>query len=114
MMSVRPSFPGGVWSFGSFLMLPITVIVGLVVSVFTMRRILFGRTVSVHVAATLGTGGVARRDAAHSGNSTGLVGADVSCSLPPKPFEGVGSPEAEGINLAVMALLSVTNCFITR
>src|SRR5436309_4821472 len=114
MMSVRPSLPGGVSSVGSFRVFPMTVIVGLVVSVFTTKRILFRRTVSVQVLVTLGTGGAASRDAAHAGNSTGLVGVDVSCSTPPNPFEDVGSPEAEGISLAVMALLSVTYCFITR
>src|SRR5712691_8734445 len=99
-----PSLPGGVCSAGSFRTRPTSVIVGLVRSVFTIRRSLFGSVVSLQVGLTAGASIDINRAWAQDGSRTGLVGAEVICSLPPKPLDEDGSPEAEGTSVAVIAL----------
>ena len=94
-----PSFPGGVSRFTSCFTLPRTVTVGLVSDVFTMSRTPLGNRVSVIFRSWWGTSSAKSLPAAQSGRMTGLVGSEVSFSLPPKPFEATGPPAGTGFKM---------------
>src|SRR5207244_10959094 len=95
-------------------MLPRTVTVGLVLSLLTITRSLFGSIVSVHVGLTVGTRTAASADSAQSGSFTGLVGAAVNDSPPPNPFPDAASPVGFGRRVAVIELASFKYCAATR
>ena len=50
----------------------------------------------------------------HEGSVTGLVGALVSCSPPPNPFDATGSFDGLGTSVATIELFSMRYSFATR
>ena len=95
-------------------MAPTTVIVGLVLSVRTIRRMPLLSTVSVGVMYSVGVFSWSSCEAAHGGSTTGLVGADVTFSAPPNPLEATACPEGAGFSVAVMLLEASRYCLATR
>ena len=84
--SETPSLPRGASVSPLCRTLPRTVMVGVIVTCRTMRRMPLGSTVSTGRGAVGGSSSAISRDEAHSGSSTVRVGGEVTCSVCPKPF----------------------------
>ncbi len=88
--------------------------VGLAFSVRTIRRSPLASTTSDAAGGGGGTFSDFTEASAQSGNSTGLVGAAVVTSAPPKPEPATGSPLADGFRMATIALSTVRYFFAAR
>jgi fructoselysine-6-P-deglycase FrlB-like protein len=86
---------------------PTTVTVGLAFSVRTIRRRPFERVTSTGRGGASGTFKLFTEASAQAGRATGLVGAAVVTSAPPKPLLETGSPEDAGFRVATTALSTV-------
>src|SRR5579871_27172 len=53
-------------------------------------------------------------DLAQVGRGTGLVGEEVSFSVPPKPLAATGSPEGCGFRVATIACVLIRYCLAAR
>ena len=93
---------------------PITVIVGLTLSCWTIRRIPLRSIVAT--GFTFDGGEVGRTAAlfAQAGSSTGSVRLGANDSFPPYPFEATGFPEGRGVTMAVSAVSLMRYPLATR
>src|SRR6476661_2289944 len=81
---------------------PSSVTVGLVRSVWTIKRMPLGSVTSDGWSRAAGTRKDLTEASAQSGKATGLVGVVVVFSEPPKPFDSTASPEGEGLRVPMI------------
>ena len=93
---------------------PITVIVGVVRSVSTIRRIPLGSVISVGWRFHFGTASWLSCVSAQGGNCTGLVGALVTFSAAAKSLACNRRARRLRVSVPTMAFCSTRYCFATR